>query len=157
MHEKYYLTMEGLEKIKSEYNRLLELRRSKTKNEEIPQTWHSEDVNPEYLAYQEDLDHLDRKISEHEHVLKNVEIVKAPDRTEREVVCIGSTVSVEIDGMINEFSIVGTLEADPMAGKISNESPVGRALVGKKPGDEVEVSSPITTIYKVKCVRWDDK
>ena len=51
--------------------------------------------------------------------------------------------------------IVGTLEANPSLGKISNESPVGKALLGRRVGDEVIISSPIKTVYKIKGIKYE--
>jgi len=153
MEKKFYLTKEGLEKIKKEYEDLRKLKLSKTRGE-IPKIWHSEDLNPEYLAFQEDLSFLEARLIELEHILKNVEIIKLPLGEKRNVVDLGARVLVEVDGQSDEFTIVGTLEANPAIGKISNESPVGRALLGHKVGDAVVVSSPIQTVYKIKKIKY---
>ena len=60
-----------------------------------------------------------------------------------------------MDGQKDEFVIVGTLEANPALGKISNESPVGKALLGHKIGDEVVVSSPMKTTYKIRNIKYE--
>ena len=70
------------------------------------------------------------------------------------IVNLGATVLVEVDGQNDEFMIVGSLEANPAIGKISNESPVGRMLLGHRVGDEVVVSSPIQTVYKIKKIKY---
>ena len=151
--KKFYLTKEGLEKIKKEYKDLKTLKFSKTKGE-IPKIWHSEDLNPEYLAFQEDLSFLETRIAELEHILKNSELIKLSSRENKNIVNLGARVLVEVDGQNDEFEIIGTLEANPSIGRISNESPVGQALLGHKAGDEVIVSSPIKTIYKIKKIRY---
>ena len=69
------------------------------------------------------------------------------------IVELGSTVLVETNGGVDEFTIVGSLEADPNRGKISNESPVGKALLGAKVGDIVEIASTVKTVYKVKEIK----
>ena len=153
MEKKFYLTKKGLEKIKKEREDLRKLKLSKTRGE-IPKIWHSEDLNPEYLAFQEDLSFLEARLIELEHILKNVEIIKLPLGEKRNVVDLGARVLVEVDGQSDEFTIVGTLEANPAIGKISNESPVGRALLGHKVGDAVVVSSPIQTVYKIKKIKY---
>ena len=66
--KKFYLTAEGLEKIKKEYQDLKNLKLSKTKGE-IPKIWQSEDLNPEYLSFQEDLSFLESRIAELEYIL----------------------------------------------------------------------------------------
>ncbi len=62
---------------------------------------------------------------------------------------------VEVGGQIDEFTIVGTLEANPSIGKISNESPVGKSLLNHKIGDEVIIQSAVKTIYKIKARRYE--
>jgi len=151
--EKFYLTTEGLEKIKKEHQDLKSLKLAKTKGE-IPKIWHSEDINPEYLSFREDLSFLETRIAELENIFKNVEIVKLPPKEKRGFVNLGANVLVEVDGQTDEFAIVGSLEANPSLGKISNESPVGKALLGHQAGDEVLVSSPIKTIYRIKKIRY---
>ena len=151
--KKFYLTKQGLEKIKKEYQDLKNLKFSKTKGE-IPKIWQSEDLNPEYLSFQEDLSFLESRIAELEYILKNTELIKPPPKEKQNMVNLGATVLVEVDGQTDEFTIVGTLEANPAIGKISNESPVGRMLLGHRVGDEVVVSSPIQTVYKIKKIKY---
>ena len=151
--KKFYLTKEGLEKIKKEYRDLKNLKLSKTKGE-IPKIWHSEDLNPEYLSFQEDLSFLETRIAELKNILKNVKLIKPPPKERQNVVDLGAQVIVEVDGQTDEFTIVGTLEANPSLGKISNESPVGRSLLGHRVGDKILISSPIKTIYKIKKIKY---
>lgn len=133
---KFYLTKGGLRKVEGAYKKLLEFRKAKV-NGEVPSIWQSEEVNPEYLAFQEDMNLLEARLSEYENILKNVLPIKSPPKKERHVVNLGATVKIELDGEIDEFIIVGTLEADPAQKKISNESPLGRTLLGAKVGDTV--------------------
>jgi transcription elongation factor GreA len=155
MAKKFYLTKEGLEKLKKEYETLKALKLSKLKGES-PKILHSEDVNPEYLAFKEDIGFLENRILELEYVLKNFILIKKPPKEKQNVANIGATVTLEdSDGAINEFMIVGTLEANPSEGKISIESPVGKALLGKKVGDEVVITSPIKVVYKIKKIKYE--
>jgi len=151
---KYYLTTEGLENLKKENRILRGIRLAKTKGEEAPEILHSEDLNPEYLSFQEDLSFLETRISELENILKNAELIKSPSKEKRNIICLGAEVAIEVDGDKDEFKIVGTLEANPSLGKISNESPVGRALLGHQVGDEIVLSSPIKVIYKIRKVKY---
>ena len=152
--KKFYLTEKGLEKIKKEHNALKELKIVKTKGES-PKVLHSEDLNPEYLAFQEDIGFLDSRIIELEKIIKNVELIKLPGKEKRKIVDLGATVSLEeSDGKKNEFMVVGTLEANPNEGKISSESPVGKALLGRKIGEEVLITSPIKIAYKIKKIKY---
>lgn len=152
---KFYLTKEGLEKVQKEYDRLVEFRKLKTKGD-VPSIWESEDVNPEYLSFQEDMSLLETRLAEYENVLKNVELITPPSGEKKTMVYLGATVTLkEKPGEeINEFTILGTLEANPGEGKISSESPVGRALLGKRIGEEVIISSPIKVVYEVKKITY---
>ena len=154
MPKKFYLTKEGLKKIEKEYQELKKVRLAKTSGES-PKIWHSEDLNPEYLAFREDLSFLESRIAELEYILKNVELIKVPPKEKQNIVNLGATVTLEEpDGQINEFMIVGTLEANPSEGKISSESPVGKALLGHKIGDEITITSPIKVVYKIKRIKY---
>ena len=140
--KKFYLTEQGLERIKREYQDLKDLKFAKTKGE-IPKIWHSEDINPEYLSFREDLSFLETRIAELENILKNVELIKPPPKERQNIVNLGATVLAEIDGEIDEFTMVGTLEADPSNHKISNESPMGQGLLGRRVGETVVIKTPI--------------
>lgn len=151
--KKFYLTKKGFEDIKNEYKVLKDLRLAKTKGE-APKIWESEDLNPEYLSFQEDLSFLETRVAELKNILKNVELIKRPLKEKSKAINLGATVIVEVEGDKDEFTIVGTLEANPSLGKISNESPVGKTLLGHKVGDEVVISSPVKTIYKIKKIKY---
>lgn len=153
--EKFYLTKKGLEKIKKEYQDLKELKLAKIRGEEAPQILHSEDLNPEYLAFQEDISFLETRIVELENVLKNTELIKAPPKTRQDIVNLGATVLIETDGQKDELTLVGSLEADPFIGKVSNESPVGKSLLGHKVGDKVEISLANKVNYKIKEIKYN--
>lgn len=151
--ERYYLTKEGLKRIKGEYRKLSKLRKLKSGGD-IPSVFQSEELNAEFIAFREDLDLLESRIRELEYILKNFELIKPPSGKERDRIHLGAQVQVEVDGQADEFTIVGTLEASPTIGKISNESPVGKTLLNHKVGEEVLVSSPIKTIYKIKKINY---
>ena len=153
MTKKFYLTKEGLDKIEREYRELKKIRFAKIKGES-PKIWHSEDVNPEYLSFQEDLNFLESRIAELEYILKSVELIKVPPRGKQNIVNLGAQVQVEVDGQIDEFTIVGTLETNPDIGKISNESPIGKALLSHKIGEEVVISSPTEVTYKIVKIKY---
>ena len=147
----YYLTKKGLRDIEKEHEVLKNLRSAKAKGE-VPKIWESEDLNPEYLSFQEDLDILESRIAELEDVLKNTKLIKIPSKKNQGIVNLGAKVLVEIDKKDkDEFEIVGTLEVSPSLGRISNKSPVGKALLGHKTGDEVFVSS---SVYKIKKIAY---
>ena len=89
------------------------------------------------------------------NILEHHELIKKPAKDKRGVVGIGAKVKIDVDGQKDEFLLVGTLEANPALGKISNESPVGRALLGHKIGDEVIVNSPVKITYKIKNIKYE--
>src|SRR3989344_2656706 len=133
---KFYVTREGLEKVQAEHEKLRVFKRQKTMGG-TPNLLHSEEPNPEYLAFQEDMGLLDARIAECENILQNAELIQAPKGKERNKVWLGATVMVDLGGELDEFTIVGTLEADPIQKKISNESPLGAGLLGTGVGDTV--------------------
>lgn len=149
--KKFYLTKEGSKKVKKEYEFLKELRANKTKGD-VPGIWQSEDLNPEYLSFQEDLDFIEKREAELETIVKNAVLIKTPKGNKKKEVDLGARIALEVNGEKDEFIIVGTVEANPSLGRISNESPVGRALLGHKAGDLVVISSPIKTTYRIKKV-----
>jgi transcription elongation factor GreA len=109
--------------------------------------------NSEYSDAKDQQVFVEGRISELEHILKNAVIIDE-NHTDCASVNVGCTVHVEIESGEAEFKIVGSAEADPEKGWISNESPIGKALIGKKPGDEIEVNVPAGTLkYKVKKIK----
>jgi len=149
----FFLTKQGKARLERELKDLLRLRLAKTQGDS-PQILHSEDINPEFLAYQEDLELLQGRINEVENILKHVQIIAPPPKKEQGKVGLGALVKVEIDGQTDEFVIVGTLEANPDIGRISTESPIGRALLGHRKGDKIIVSSPTPVTYKIVGIRY---
>lgn len=150
----FYLTKEGLKGLKKEQESLKRIKFSKTKGES-PKILHSEDINPEYISFYEDLNFIETRLAEINNVLNNFKLIEMPSVEKRNIISLGATVLVEVDGQEDEFKMVGSLEANPSLGRISNESPVGRALLNHKTGEEVIVSSPIKTNYKIKKIEYD--
>lgn len=152
---KFYLTKQGLAKAKEEYEKLRHLRGLKSQKG-APAILHSEELNTEFVSFREDMDLLDARLDELEYILKHFELIKPPPKKERNKVCIGASVDLEIGGQKDRFTLVGTLEADPSLGRISNESPVGKALLGHKVGDEISLalSNPHKIVYKIKKIEY---
>ncbi len=151
----FYITKEKLQELKKEYDELVAFERTKTIGEEAPKIFESEDINPEFLSFQEDMSFLRSRISELKNIFEHHKLIKNPSKGEQNIVGLGAKVKIDVDGEKDEFMIVGTLEANPALGKISNESPVGKALLGHKIGDEIVVSSPIKTTYKIKNIKYE--
>jgi len=151
----FYVSKERLKELEKEYNELLEIERKKTTGEEAPKIFESEDLNPEFISFREDVEFLRSRIDELKNILEHYELIKNPPKEKQNIVGVGAKVKIDIGGKRDEFMIVGTLEADPALGKISNESPVGKALLGHKVGEEVSVSSPVNTTYKIKGIKYE--
>jgi transcription elongation factor GreA len=107
--------------------------------------------NADYSSAREEQSFLEGRITAIETVLRDATVIEAPVGDEAERVRVGSTVTVEEDdGTTSTFAIVGSTEADPASGRISNVSPVGRALMGQSTGDLVVVVTPRGDVrYKI--------
>lgn len=151
----FYITKSKLQELKREYEELLDFEHKKSLGQEVPRILESEDLNPEFVSFQEDVGFLRSRIDELKNIIEHHELIKNPPKEKRGTIGLGARVQVAIDGQRDEFTIVGTLEANPALGKISNESPVGRALLGHKVADEVEISSPVKTIYKIRSIKYE--
>ena len=99
--------------------------------------------NAGYDAAKHDQMLMERRIQELEQQIRGAQLIS---RQSQSVVHLGSTVTIEIDGDQETYTIVGAVEARPSQGRISNESPFGKALIGKRVGDSVEVQTPTTTL-----------
>lgn len=105
--------------------------------------------NAEYQSARADQERNDNRIAEIDAIVNNVEIITKKTTGK---VQLGSTVTLK-NGSTKQFQVVGTVEADPLNGKISDESPIGKALLGKKVGDEVEIKTPAeTTVYTIDAI-----
>ncbi|MCX6720819.1 MAG: GreA/GreB family elongation factor [Candidatus Staskawiczbacteria bacterium] len=151
----FYITKEKFQELKKEYAELVDFEQKKSLGQEAPKVLESEDLNPEFVSFQEDIDFLRSRIDELRNVLDHHELIKNPAKDKQGVVAVGAKVRVDVGGQKDEFVVVGTLEANPALGKISNESPVGRALMGHKIGDEVIVPSPVEMRYKIKNIKYE--
>lgn len=140
--KKFYLTPEGLAKLQKEHAELKNVKRPKAV-ERLATARGLGDLseNAEYAAARDDLIFLDDRLAELEHILKNATKINQPKQNG--IIQLGSKVVIEIDGEINEFTLVGTLEANPARHQISDESPIGQALMGKSVGETVDVKTPI--------------
>jgi transcription elongation factor GreA len=148
-----YLTLEGKQKLEAELEYLKTTKRKELAerlNFAIKQGDLSE--NADYIAAKEEQGFLEGRIRQIEGMLRNVEIIEEQTGGEAR---IGSHLTVqEVGGDDEEFTIVGAAEANPLRGRISNESPLGRALLGKHVGDEVEIEAPAGRI-RFKIVKID--
>ncbi len=138
MKKLYRLTQEGVEELKIELNSLIAKRVEIAEAIKTARELGDLAENAEYQAARVEQDRNETRISEIEGILQNVEIIKKPRGDSK--VQLGSKVKLK-NGSSQEFQVVGTVEADPLSGKISDESPIGSALLGKKVGDFVEIKT----------------
>lgn len=145
MAKRVLLTSEGLKKLQDELDNLKNVRRKEnTEALKVAKSFGDLSENSEYDEAKNEQAEIEARISEIENMLKNIEIIDE-EGIATDVVSIGTKVSVKDldDGEIMEYLIVGSTEADPMKGKISDESPVGTALLGHKIGEIVVVEAPM--------------
>lgn len=152
--KEFFLTSEGYLELETELNYLKTDKRNEVLNS-LKEARALGDLseNAEYDSAREEQGKLEVRIKEVEYILEHATIIDDA-QTEKDKVTIGSTVSLQYDGddEVEEYRIVGSQEADPFNNKISNESPIAMAILGKKVGDMAEVDSPNGT-YKVKIVK----
>lgn len=138
------LTREGLEQLEQELENLRSVKRTEVK-ERLKEAIALGDLseNSEYDDAKNEQAFMEGRILELEKMIRNAKVIE-DDTQEEGVISVGSLVKVkdiEFDE-INEYRLVGTVEADPMNNRISNESPVGRALLGHKAGETIDVEVP---------------
>jgi transcription elongation factor GreA len=148
------LTSEGFLELEEELNELKTNKRPKI-IEAIKEARGQGDLseNADYDAARNAQAEVEGRIKEIEYMLDNAKII---EKAKGHVVGLGSTITINYvdDDENEEYSIVGSMEADPFENKISNESPLGKAVIGKKEGDTISVESP-TGSYQIKIVKVD--
>lgn len=150
--KKQYLTAQGLAELKKEYDDLVHKKRP----EVVAQLTTAREMgdlseNAQYQAARDELSFMDDRISELEELLKQVSVIDDSKKITG-VVTLGSTVTVT-NGKEEKYRIVGEWEADPRKKKISDQSPLGKALLGKKIGEKAVVSAPSGKIeYTIKAI-----
>lgn len=151
--KKIYLTREGLQELRKEHEELSKAKRPDVLTR-VSQARDMGDLseNAEYVAAREELSFIDGRIDELEELLRQAVIIDGV-KSSSKIVKLGSTVTLNIKGKKEVFTVVGEWEADPKEKKISHESPLGKALIGKKVGDRVEVEAPAGKIsYSITSV-----
>lgn len=144
-----YVTKDGLAKLKAELKQLKTVKRKEIAGR-IQEAKELGDLseNAEYAEAKTEQAFIEGRIIELENTLKNASVIS--EEASGEVVQIGSTVMLKAGDTDKQYTIVGSNEADPSKGLISNESPLGQAFLGKKVGDIVEVKVPKGVVkYKV--------
>lgn len=152
-NKKNFLTQKGLEELKEE---LEELKKVKRPDVVVRLSAAREmgdlSENAEYTAAREELAFIDNRLDELEMLLKQAVVIDGKHNTQ--AIELGSEVTLTVNGKQEVFTLVGEWEADPMEKKISHESPLGKALMGKTVGDEIEVDAPAgKIIYKIVSIK----
>ncbi len=152
MKKQFHLTQEGINEFKTELEALISRRSEVADSIKTAREQGDLSENAEYHAAKDEQQAMEARISEIEYILANVEVIAKPK--EIGAVQLGSHVGLKgSGGKAKQFQVVGTVEADPLNGKISDESPIGKALMGKKIDEEVEIVTPAeTAIYKVASI-----
>jgi transcription elongation factor GreA len=141
MSKKYLLTPEGLEKLNQELKNLVTDKRKEVIERIREAAAHGDlSENADYAQAREEQSFIEGRIQEIEDIIKNAEIITAASHHNN--VSVGSTILVKINGQERKYTIVGSNEANPKDGKISNESLVGKSLLGRKIGEKFKVTAP---------------
>lgn len=143
INKKIYLTKGGIEELNKEHQELVRGKRPEVL-ERLSQARSMGDLseNAEYVAAREELSFIDGRIDELEELLKQATLIREDHSNGKKTVKLGSKVTLHKNGKKEVFILVGEWEADPTEQKISHESPLGKALLGKKMGEKVEVAAP---------------
>lgn len=158
--KKNLLTDKGLKKLEDELQELRVVKRKEVA-QKIKEAREQGDLseNAEYDAAKDEQKDIEARIEELESILKNVEVVYT-DEVDKEKVNVGCVVTVRDagNGNVQIFKLVGSTEADVLNNKISNESPVGAALMGAKAGETVEVEAPNGTFkFEILDINLDEE
>ena len=148
MKKHFKLTQSGMDELNSELSKLVAKRANIADAIKTAREQGDLSENAEYQSARAEQEKNEARITEIENILQNVELIKKPRSDSK--IQLGTLVKLKAGGKTKEFQVVGTVEADPLSGKISDESPIGKALIGKSLGDSVEITNPAeTTTYKI--------
>lgn len=152
MNQSHYISPEGLLKLKEELlDRQNRIRKEITEKISIAKEQGDLSENFEYSNAKEMQAMNETRIGELEEIMKNAVIIQSQEGGT--TISLGASFTVQLPGGINKiFTIVGSTESDPMAGKISNESPLGQAFLGKSIGDEVNIPLPSGANIKYEII-----
>lgn len=137
----FHLTIDGLKELRAELKDLLEIKKPQLIDRVAVARSHGDlSENSEYAASREDLAMIEGRIDELEELIAKAKIIK--NHNSKGTVSLGCKVTLKVNGNEQTYSVVGEWEADPLEKKISHTSPLGKALLGKKKGEEVEIEAP---------------
>lgn len=139
MKKQYQITASGKSELEAELEGLKARRGAVAEKISEARDFGDLSENAEYDAAREEQGLLETRIAEIEEILNNADIIKA---THKQTIDLGSTVELKTGGKKSTYTVVGPVEANPLEGKISNESPLGMALYGKKVGEKISIDTP---------------
>lgn len=139
MKKQYQITQEGKQELEAELQELKAGRADIAEKIAAARDLGDLSENADYDAARDEQGQAETRISEIEEILLNAEIIEAKKGSK---ITVGSKVQLKVGAKTVAYQIVGPVEADPLEGKISNKSPLGSALLGKKVGDTVEIETP---------------
>lgn len=149
--KEYKLTKDGVKELKNELKSLKKLRPKVVESVKLARNQGDLSENADYDAARSELERVESRIKEIEHVLQNIEVIKKPKTNGK--VKLGSTVILKSGREKKVFQVVGSVEANPTEGKISDESPIGKALIGKRVAEDVEIALPNGSVmYKISAI-----
>ena len=140
------LTAEGKKELEKELEELIAERPAITERIATARAFGDLSENEEYSAARSEQKLAESRILEIQEILKNATIIKLGNKTK---VVLGATVTIKMNGKEFVYTIVGPTEVDPLHGKISNESPIGKALFGRKAGETAEFNGKKIEILKI--------
>jgi transcription elongation factor GreA len=152
MNKQFRLTKAGIAELEKELNALIAERSAVADRIKTAREFGDLAENAEYQSARQEQEKNEARIAELEHILQNSDVIKVTSSNDK--VGLGSSVKLKSsNGKTKEFQVVGTVEADPLNGKISDESPIGKALLNQKVGDDIEIKTPAeTTVYKIVSI-----
>lgn len=151
MKKQYQITVEGKKELEAELGELKSRRGDIAEKIANARDFGDLSENAEYDSAREEQGLLETRIAEIDDILANAELIKA---TKRSTIGLGSTVDLKLGNKSITYTLVGPVEADPLEGRISNESPIGVALLGRKVDEVATISTPKgDTTYKIVGIR----
>jgi transcription elongation factor GreA len=149
-----FLTKDGFEKLQDELDYLRTAKRQEVADRLHEAMEGGELIeNAEYEAAKNEQAFVEGRIQELEILLATARVIEDNKKKKIDTIQVGATVTIQEDGFEEEtYTIVGAAEANPREGKISNESPMGKAILGHRAGDEVQIETP-DGFYKVRIVK----
>lgn len=149
MEKHIYLTPEKIQNFKLEFEELAAQRKQVTERVKLARDLGDLTENTEYIGAKQELERIDRRMAEVEHIVSHTKTITKPESQNK--IVLGSVVTIlRNDKTERRIQVVGTIEADPLNGKVSDESPFGQSLLGKAKGESVTINTLAgITVYTI--------